>query len=160
MRQISKEPIESEEMKWLKAILPISYITSALENAAASLNKSSNNKMMYSVESGEVFVNLMKDTDASETCQVMIVQINDKAFECPGMLAEDKVLKEFEAGASVFKRDNFKRRQEDQVKQKVKIMEDNLDSSFGASIKVNSFLASEIGIDRDEVQSRHDGSVG
>ena len=171
MRHVNKDPNESEESKWLKSILPNSYLTSALETATNTLNLTSkvanpvpsSNKSNNMNESAEVYLQLLKEPnpDSTDPCQVMIVQINDKAFDCPGMISEEKVMKEFEASITVFKRDEFKGRQ-DGVKQKVKISEENdiLDSSYGANIKVTNFLASEIGIDREETRSRNDGSVG
>lgn len=60
---------------------------------------------MYTNESNEVIMSMFKET-ASNTQdeippsiqQILVVTINDKAMECPGMLSEEKVINECESG--------------------------------------------------------------
>ena len=116
-RQVSKEStiemqksvtdVELEELKkWLKTIIPFDYLNQALE--AASRNGQTLNSNLTSVasnskpsaalssESSEIISSLMKEPEAGRNHQVVVMSINDQGYDCPGMLSEEKVVKEFE----------------------------------------------------------------
>lgn len=146
---MSKEQIliETEESKWLKSIIPIDYLTQALESCASALNLHRKVNLLNS-ESAEVITHMLKEPNYEEYFQILVVNINDKGFDCPGMLAEEKVLNDYDINSRTISRSN-------RLKAKIKKHNHDLDNSFEPSIK----LQSETGVDRDEIRSRHDGSV-
>lgn len=103
----SIEDASNEELKaWLKSIMPNDYLNQAFSSACAALNSAKKNPQnpgnlnepLLTNKSIEVAVSLMKDTEMSmeNECQVLVLGINQKNFDCPGMMNEDKVLKEYE----------------------------------------------------------------
>ena len=215
--QVADSLPETDEQKWLKSILPLDYLNHVLETNLASLhtlNNSFNSPLTNSTsmsssknlskqismndlitstsrsDEATVITNLLKEThlDLFDGYQVVVVNINDKEFDCPGMLVEEKVLNEYElltsnvtsaSAASLFL--NSRKKQEKLVKQhhhhrdqrhtsKKEI--DNLDSSYepvgaGGHPAMNSAnnglkmtVETASSIDRDDVRSRHEGSVG
>ena len=109
LKQILKElPMDSEDYKWLKSILPNDYLNTLLEQTAASLNtktltlsrRQSDQNLIslanYTNESNEVVSAILKEPESIEDYKVLIVNINDKAMECPGMMSEEKLIKEYE----------------------------------------------------------------
>lgn len=168
MSQVSKDLTnsESDESKWLKAIIPLDFINQAIKKP-----KSTNSAH----EISEAINSLLKETSQEEGYQIIIVNISDKGFECPGMIAEDKVLNEYEKTAPsrrnmakgagkhhhqhhrAKKCSNYSRKEhQNRLNQNYKTNLDNLENSFEPSLK----LQSETGADRDEIRSRHEGSVG
>lgn len=178
LRQVSKELVTSdtEEYKWLKSIMPFDYINQVLENTVSNLNSqknksnNSNNQMslhIYSTESKEVINFLLREPSSEEVYQILVLNISDKGFECPGMLAEEKVVTEYESSRAIEnklignKKNSKYSRKDKRHRQNYKSNlpednDDNLDNSYEPSIK----LQSETGVDRDDIRSRHDGSVG
>lgn len=51
----------------------------------------------YTSESPEVINSLLKEPDSLDEYQILVVNINDKSLDCPGMLNEGKVIKEYQA---------------------------------------------------------------
>ena len=208
---------ENEEHKWLKSILPFEYLNQAIETGIANyqqqhVNHSSiansasmsknynrplstiiNNEVKTKTEIEPIVItNLLKEThlDLFDGYQVIVVNINDKDFDCPGMLVEEKVLNECDllgssaSAASLFL--NSRKNQEKPIKKhhphhqhhrdqrhtnKKEDMVDNLDSSYEPTINGNAIMNSvnnslkmtieaTSSIDRDDVRSRHEGSVG
>lgn len=112
LKQTLKElPPDSEDYKWLKSILPSEYLNNQLEQTALSLNtkpsvsstltrRQSDQNLVslanYTSESSEVINALLKEPDSVDDYKVLIVNINDKSMECPGMMSEDKIIKEYE----------------------------------------------------------------
>ena len=144
-----------------------------------------------------VITNLLKDTNLEtfDGYKVIIVNINDKEFDCPGMRVEEKVLNDCESLASsvtsasavslflnshsnkeklIKKVHHTHRDQRHNRKinthsdgQQLNKNVDNLDSSYepnsvvanvGNSLKMVANDAAS-SIDRDDVRSRHEGSV-
>lgn len=107
-QQLCKTNNSADLAEWLKPLIPSDYLSSALETACASINnKPSNrqshgqinvtNSVVYTVQSPEVIDLLLRESlnlDGSSNNKVLIVNINDKALECPGMLSEEKFLNE------------------------------------------------------------------
>ncbi|CAF0809811.1 unnamed protein product [Brachionus calyciflorus] len=151
IRQLSKEPmlIETDESKWLKTIVPTDYINQALINCASTLNSNRKANLLNS-ESPEVITHLFKEPILEESYQILVININDKGFDCPGMLAEEKVLNDNDIYAN-----NRILAKKNRLKPKINKQID-LDNSFEPSIK----LQPEAPADRDDIRSRHDGSVG
>ena len=224
---------ESEEYKWLKSILPFDYLNQVLEKGLACLTETSHqlnhsslsannsspsiskkgNKNFFSSEpvngyrndEAQVITNLLKETNLElfDGYKVIIVNINDKDSECPGMRVEEKVLNDCESLASSVtsasavslflnshsnqekshglrdqrhnrkgnkQNSDFTQKESKSASKKVGLV-DNLDSSYeplaiegsamlnGAnSLKMATDTTSSI--DRDDVRSRHEGSVG
>ena len=103
------ETITDDFKKWLKQIIPIDYLQQALTSACGTLNSRrlqqqqqplislSDPVVLFDNESTEVASYLMKDTEAEGgECQVLVLNINEESYDCPGMIAEDKVLKDFD----------------------------------------------------------------
>jgi len=86
---------------WLKQILPGEYLKLKLESTFASLSANSQQQQILTIESAEVLTSLMKDSDTVTDYQVLILSLNDKNYDCPGMMNEEKVLREFEASQLV-----------------------------------------------------------
>lgn len=112
-----QNPIDNssdEFKKWLKSVIPGDYINQALESICSSSNVvkqlqgPSNINTKHSLltpTSSEVITSLLKDSEmiVDGKYQVLILSINDKNYECPGMLSEDKVIKEYEASQLTLK---------------------------------------------------------
>lgn len=103
-----------ELKKWLKQLIPGEYLKQKLESTCVSLNANNQQAMqstsitastMLTVDSSEVLTTLMKDPDSVEDHQVLVMSLNDKNYDCPGMLNEEKVLKEFEASQLMVSKD-------------------------------------------------------
>jgi hypothetical protein len=104
IHQISKDfDKESDEYKWVKNILPTEYLNTLLDAQPKPDNPiESKNKISIKKRSS---IDLPNDntSDAAndlanylESLKVLIININDKGFDCPGMLSEEKVLQEYE----------------------------------------------------------------
>jgi hypothetical protein len=99
---------ETDEYKWLKAILPADYLNTILAEQQVTtsqpvvttgyLSKSKLNpgKKKSSIDETPS-ANMQQDDLINEPVHVIIININDKGFDCPGMLSEHKVLQEYEA---------------------------------------------------------------
>ena len=110
LRQLSKElPADSDELKWLKSIIPNDYLNQILEQTVNNLNSTKQMNLtltrrqseqnlisLFNSESTEVINYLLKEPDLLEDYQILVLNINDKSLECPGMLNEDKIIKEYE----------------------------------------------------------------
>jgi len=110
LKQLSKElPADSDELKWLKSIIPNDYLNQILEQTVNNLNSTKQMNLtltrrqseqnlisLYNSESTEVINYLLKEPDLLEDYQILVLNINDKSLECPGMLNEDKIIKEYE----------------------------------------------------------------
>ncbi len=128
LKQLSKElPADSDELKWLKSIIPNDYLNQILEQTVNNLNSTKQMNLtltrrqseqnlisLYNSESTEVINYLLKEPDLLEDYQILVLNINDKSLECPGMLNEDKIIKEYELNK----------------KQQLHTNNNNLDSSF------------------------------
>lgn len=95
-----------ELKKWLKQLIPGEYLKQKLESTCVSLNASNQQPVqstpasgltMLTADSTEVLTALMKDPDTVGDYQVLVMSLNDKNYDCPGMLNEEKVLRDFEA---------------------------------------------------------------
>jgi hypothetical protein len=56
--------------------------------------------IVYTVDSVDVINSLLKEPESLDDYQILIVNINDKSLDCPGMLSEEKVIKEYQATLS------------------------------------------------------------
>lgn len=119
-----------------------------MEKSCAFFNSNRKVNLLIS-DSPDVINHLIKEPNLEDGCQILVVNINDKGFDCPGMLAEEKVLNDYDsyANSRTITRTN---------KPKNKSKKNDLDNSFEQSIKPRPDSA----LDRDDVRSRHDGSVG
>ncbi len=87
--KLSKDPNQNQNTSlltdefrdWLKKIVPSDYIAQVLN----------------SNETSEVISNLMKEADGLAGWEVLVMNINENSYDCPGMMSEEKVLKEYEA---------------------------------------------------------------
>lgn len=119
-----------------------------MEKSCAFFN--SNRKVnLLSSDSPDVIKHLINEPNLEDGCQILVININDKGFDCPGMLTEEKVLIDYDsyANSKIITRNSKLNNKSKKI---------DLDNSFEPSIKpqVDSI------IDRDDVRSRHDGSVG
>ena len=53
--------------------------------------------VVYTAESLDVINSLVKEPESLDDYQILVVNINDKSLDCPGMLSEEKVIKEYQA---------------------------------------------------------------
>jgi len=86
--QLSKDPgqnnislLTDEFRNWLKSIVPCDYVA----------------QVMNGNESAEGIANLMREVDGPGEWEVLVMNVNEKSYECPGMMGEERVLKEYEA---------------------------------------------------------------
>lgn len=101
------------------SISPMNSNSSLPSNKSSSslnqqLSVNNNTAVAFTVDSPEVILSLIKESslESFENHQVVIININDKDSNCPGMLNEDKVLNEQDSlsTVSLFSKLNLKNR--------------------------------------------------
>lgn len=76
---------ETEEFKWLNTKMPKEYLNSVVSEDSA--NETLKNEIMRQSQPNECLSKLYK---------LVVINISENSFDCPGMLSEEKVLQEYE----------------------------------------------------------------
>jgi hypothetical protein len=164
MNKLTKDDsqTDADEIKWLKTIIPADYLNLTLESTAQKMNATNQrnadllliqnssmhngNKLQIQAtttivnsQSGEVIETLIKDLNQDqEAHKVLVVNINDKNLDCPGMIVEEKFMSDT-------------------------LLNTNNKSTGGVSFFFNSKngkkKSSKIKREKDDLSSRHEGSV-
>lgn len=145
--------MDSDDHKWIKSIIPTEYLNHTLETAALSLNSAKQTTTLsrrqseqsllslLNTESNEVISSILKEPDSVLDYQILIININDKSLDCPGMLSEDKVINDLNTIKLVNKTNTIKNNNNT-----------SLDSSYEPNIKKVSSFGLMI-MDRDDINS-------